>query len=85
MPLEKFSAYLLQVTGLPEGKYEIRCEDKPIGTTDAKALAAGVNLNALLLESKQPAPWLGLTKELWAGKALDQIGQTKWRFDVRRQ
>jgi len=85
VPLEKFSAYLLQVTGLPDGKYEIRCEDKPIGAADAKALAAGVNLSTLLLDSKKPAPWADLAKELWAGKSLEQIGKTKWRFDVRKQ
>lgn len=85
VPLEKWSAYHLKVTGLAEGKYEIRCEGKPIGTAEAAALAKGVNLNTLLLDGKNAAPWDALAKDIWAGKSLDQIGKTKWRFEVRKQ
>jgi hypothetical protein len=73
------------VTGLPEGSYEVSCEGKPLGTADAKALADGVNLNGLLLDSGQPAPWDELVKQLWAGKALDEVGKTRWRFVVRKK
>jgi lysophospholipase L1-like esterase len=85
VPLEKFSQYLLKVTGLPEGAYEIRVEGKPVGAVDAKALAEGVNLNSVLLDSKNPAPWEALAKDLWAGKAVDQVGKTSWKFQVQRQ
>ena len=50
MPLEKFSRYLLRVTDLPDGKYEILVDGKALGIVEAKALAQGVNLNALLLD-----------------------------------
>jgi lysophospholipase L1-like esterase len=83
VPLEKLSAYLLTVTGLPDGDYEVRCEGKPLGTADAKALAAGVNLNTLLLDAKRSAPWEALAKDLWAAKATEQVGKTRWRFEVR--
>lgn len=85
VPLEKLSPYLLKVTGLPEGTYEVRCEGKPLGTADAKALAEGVNLNTLLLDAKNPAPWEALAKEWWAGKSLDEIGKTKWQFSIKKQ
>jgi lysophospholipase L1-like esterase len=84
VPVEKHSAYLLTATGLPDGDYEVRCEGKPIGTVDAKALAAGVNLNTLLLDAKRPAPWEALAKDLWAAKATEQVGKTRWRFEVRK-
>lgn len=84
VPLERLSRYMLQVTGLAEGHYEILGEGKSIGATDAKALAAGVNLNSLLLDSGHVAPWDGLAREVWAGKSLDKIGHTAWRFTIRR-
>jgi len=84
VPLEKLSPYLLKVTGLPAGNYEIRVEGKPVGTVEAKALAEGVNLNSVLLDSKHPAPWEALAKDLWVGKQVDQVGKTVWKFEVRR-
>lgn len=33
VPLESHSRYLLQVTGLAAGEYEIRCEDQPRGSS----------------------------------------------------
>ena len=85
VPLEKLSPYLLAVTGLPEGNYEVLCEGKLIGEADAGRLASGVNLNGLLLDSGKAAPWVELTDQLWAGKGLDQIGKTRWRFVVRKK
>jgi lysophospholipase L1-like esterase len=85
VPLEKLSAYRLGVTGLPKGEYEISCEGKPLGVADAAALASGVNLNTLLLDAKNPAPWETLAKSFWAGKELDQIGKTRLRFEVRKK
>lgn len=85
VPLEKLSPYLLTVTGLPDGKYTVHCEGKLIGAADAKTLADGVNLNTLLLDSQQTAPWDPLAKELWVGKSLEQIGKTRWRFEVRKE
>jgi lysophospholipase L1-like esterase len=85
VPLEKLSPYLLTVTGLPEGSYEVLCEGKSVGDTDAATLASGVNLNTLLLDSGRAAPWAELTAQLWEGKALDQVGKTRWRFVVRKK
>jgi lysophospholipase L1-like esterase len=84
VPLEKWSKYALQIDGLPEGVYEIRCEDKRIGSASAAKLAQGVNLNTLLLDSKEAAPWETLATQIWDGKGLDQIGKTRWRFEVRK-
>ncbi len=83
VPLEAQSRYLLKVTGLATGDYEIKCEGQPIGTVDAGTLAVGVNLNSLLLDGQRDAPWRSLTQAIWEGKRLDEIGKTRWRFEVR--
>jgi lysophospholipase L1-like esterase len=85
VPLEKYSSYMLKVTGLADGTYAISCEGKPVGSADAAALAAGVNLNSLLFDSKNDSPWAELAKELWSGKSLEKIGKTAWVFEVRKK
>jgi hypothetical protein len=83
-PMEEFSRYMLKITGLEAGDYEILCNDKPLGTTTAAALGEGVNLNSVLLDSKKPAPWLELVTEIWNGKSLEKIGKTKFSFTVKK-
>lgn len=85
VPLEAHSAYLLSVTDLPEGDYEIRCEGELIGVVDARSLAAGVNLNSVLLDGGRKAPWEELARSIWEGKGLDRVGRTRWRFEVRQR
>jgi len=85
VPLEARSRYLLRVEGLPEGSYAITSEGEPVGTADAKTLAAGINLNTLLLNQKQTPPWEALAKQIWDGQELDQVGKTRWRFEIRKQ
>ncbi len=85
VPLESNSRYLLTVTGLSAGDYEILCEGKLIGTVDYGRLAVGVNLNSLLLDSGREAPWASLSRAIWEGRDLDRIGQTRWRFEVRKR
>jgi lysophospholipase L1-like esterase len=84
VPLEKLSPYRLAIADLPPGTYQITCEGKPLGSADAKELARGVNLNTLLLDAKQPAPWEALARQVWDGKDLGQIGATRWRFEVSK-
>lgn len=84
VPLEDHSRYLLTITDLPSGAYEIRCEGKLIGVVDAASLAVGVNLNSVLLDQGQEAPWAATAQALWEGKNLDRIGKTRWRFAVRK-
>lgn len=84
VPLEKLSPYLLQVTGLPAGKYEVSCEGVVLGAASDRELAAGLNLNTLLLDASGKAPWEAVAKDWWQGKGLDAIGATAWRFEVRR-
>jgi len=87
VPLEERSRYLLTVTGLPEGQYDVACEGVILGTTSAQALAKGVNLNTLMLDATEPpkAPWAALAGMIWDRKAegIDQVGKTRWRFEVR--
>jgi len=85
VPLEAHSRYLLAVTGLPPGEYEIRCEGYPIGTAGAHALALGVNLNTLLLDGGREAPWAELAGAIWEGRMLERVGRTRWRFVVARR
>ncbi|WP_435016914.1 SGNH/GDSL hydrolase family protein [Tundrisphaera sp. TA3] len=84
VPLESRSRYLLGIDGLPDGDYLIRCEGDPIGVAPAWALAAGVNLNSLLLDSGHEAPWSGLAAEIWEGRGIDRVGRTAWRFEIRK-
>lgn len=85
VPLEKYSRYMLKIEGLDAGEYDVSCDGKPIGRATDKELAAGVNLNTLLLDSKNPAPWGELVKALWLGKRLDEIGKTQWKFRVEKK
>ncbi len=85
VPLEAHARYLLAVEGLEPGRHEIRCEGKPVGSADAEALAAGVNLNALLIDRAAEAPWNELGRAIWDGERLDEIGRTRWRFEVRKE
>jgi lysophospholipase L1-like esterase len=82
--LEANSKYLLKVTGLAEGEYEISCEGKPVGVVNASRLATGVNLNSVLLDSKNVAPWDALVRQIWTGQELSSIGKTAWRYSVKR-
>jgi lysophospholipase L1-like esterase len=84
VPLEKWSKYWLQIAGLPSGDFEIRCQNKRIGIATSAALAQGVNLNSLLLDSKEAAPWEALASQIWEGKELEQVGKTRWRFEISK-
>ena len=85
VPLEQLSNYSVRLVGLKAGDYEIQCEGKTLGTASAEALAKGVNINTLVLDSGTPPPWDALAKQIWAGKDLDQIGKTKWSWRIVRK
>jgi RNA polymerase sigma factor (sigma-70 family) len=92
VPLEALSPYRLKIVGLSPGAYAIRCEGKPIGTAGADALAAGVNLNSLLLDARNPAPWDGFVRSIWgsagktpAGRSVRDVGRPRWSFEVRHE
>ncbi|MFO0954427.1 MAG: GDSL-type esterase/lipase family protein [Isosphaeraceae bacterium] len=85
VPIEGTARYLLKITGLAHGTYDVLCAGRPLGTAEAEELAAGVNLNTLLLDSKQEAPWAPLSFAIWHGQGLDRVGHTRWRFEVRKR
>jgi lysophospholipase L1-like esterase len=85
VPMEKFSRYMLKITGLETGRYQITCEGKPVGIATSQQLAKGVNLNSVLLDSKNPAPWADLARDIWIGKRLDEIGKTNWKFRIEKK
>ncbi|SIN73574.1 Lysophospholipase L1 [Singulisphaera sp. GP187] len=85
VPMEAQSQYLLKVTELPPGKYELTCEGQAIGTVEADALGRGINLNSLLLDANQKAPWQTLAEQVWNGTELEQVGTTRWRFEIRKK
>lgn len=82
VPLEKHSRYLLRVTNLKDGDYEIRRDDKVLGVVRSQALSTGVNLNAVLLDGGLNAPWADLAKSAWAG---NEIVPTKARWRIVRK
>lgn len=85
VPMEAHSCYVLKVAGLAQGEYEILCESQPIGVAKASDLGIGVNLNSLLLDAGRKAPWAALAQSIWEGNASGQIGQTRWRYEVRKR
>ena len=85
VPLEAHSRYVLAITDLESGEYEIRCEGRPIGTVSAGILAAGVNLNSLLLDGDREAPWAATAQAAWDGRMPGDVGRTAWRFEIRRR
>ncbi|WP_406699386.1 GDSL-type esterase/lipase family protein [Singulisphaera sp. Ch08] len=85
VPMEARSRYMLKVTGLAPGKYQLTCEGQAIGTVEADALGRGVNLNSLLLDATLTAPWQSLAEQVWQGTGLEQVGTTRWRFEIRKK
>jgi len=75
---EGLNRYLLKVTHLPDGEYEIRAGGRSLGKTTATALNRGVNLSSMTADGWQPGgPWdaqSGLVKELT--EARDRISVT---------
>jgi hypothetical protein len=85
VPMENVSRYMLKITNLETGQYEISCEGKPIGCASASEFQSGVNLNTLLLDAKNVAPWNDFLRDIWVGKRLDEIGTTHWKFRVEKK
>jgi len=97
-PVLKYSPYLLTVTGLAKGNYEINVEGALLGRATHDELAAGVNLNEVYLRSEAKAapkvPWMRLwlhcrDKNLDKDKdtpltAAESVGQTAWGWELRR-
>src|SRR4029079_5641525 len=77
-PLAEHSRSILKVTGLEEGDYELRCDEKPIAAVHSSLLEAGVNINALLLQTQTKAPWNELATNIWNGKDFEKIGKTSF-------
>lgn len=55
---DQLNRYMLAVKGLPPGRYEIRAEDRPIGSFTSQQLATGLNMSSLTPNAWQPGgPW----------------------------
>lgn len=55
---DQLNRYLLAVQQLPEGRYEVRVDDRPLGTFTSKLLAKGLNISSLTASAWQPGgPW----------------------------
>ena len=95
-PVLKYSPYFLTVTGLTEGSYEILVEKVLLGRATHAQLAAGVNLNAVYLQSAAKGaprfPWARLwdvcrDKNLDKEPALaphESVGGASWHWELRR-
>ena len=74
VPIETHSRYLLQVTGLAAGRYEIRCDDRVLASVGSDELSVGVNINSLLLDAARVPPWWRVAWQVWGG-ALTRRGR----------
>ncbi len=55
---ETLNRYLLTLRGLPEGRYAITADDRPLGTFSTNDLAQGVNLASATANGWEPGgPW----------------------------
>ncbi|WP_422929393.1 GDSL-type esterase/lipase family protein [Singulisphaera sp. PoT] len=55
---EQLNRYMLTVHGLPEGRYEIKVDDRPLGTYPTDQLEAGVNIASATADGWEPGgPW----------------------------
>ena len=61
---ESLNRYTLAVTGLPEGRYDLRADGRALGTYPASQLASGLNLASATANGWEPGgPW---EAEAWA-------------------
>jgi lysophospholipase L1-like esterase len=55
---EELSRYMLAVRGLPEGRYDVLADGRPLGSFAADRLAAGVNISSATADGWEPGgPW----------------------------
>jgi len=55
---EELNRYLIAVRGLPEGRYEVLADGRPLGDFPADRLAAGVNISSATADVWEPGgPW----------------------------
>lgn len=75
--------YLLTVSGLPEGDYEIHADGRDLGKTSAANLARGINLSSMTANGWEPGgpwdaqscvvkEWVDARDKLSAGRALER-------------
>jgi hypothetical protein len=55
---EELNCYMLAVRGLPEGRYDVTADGRPLGAFAADRLAAGVNISSATADGWEPGgPW----------------------------
>ena len=55
---EGLNRYMLAVRGLPEGRYDVLADGRPLGSFAADRLAAGVNISSATADGWEPGgPW----------------------------
>jgi lysophospholipase L1-like esterase len=55
---EELNRYVLTVRGLPEGRYDVLADGRPLGSFAADRLAAGVNISSATADGWEPGgPW----------------------------
>ena len=55
---EGLNRYMLSVRGLPEGRYDVTADGRPLGSFAADRLAAGVNVSSATADGWEPGgPW----------------------------
>lgn len=78
--LDELNRYLLAVTNLAEGKYEVLAGERSLGSWNAKDLASGVNLASASADPWQPGgPWDG------QGQALKVLTDARDNLEFARQ
>jgi lysophospholipase L1-like esterase len=74
---EELNRYMLKVTALPPGKYDVLASDRAVGTFTHEQLAAGVNLSSATADPWTPGgPW---EAQAWA---LNQLTEARFHLSM---
>jgi lysophospholipase L1-like esterase len=75
---DQLNLYMLTVRNLPVGRYEIRVENRPVGTVTERQLHDGMNISSMTADAWEPGgPWdaqAGVVKELTEARDRLTVG-----------
>src|SRR5207244_1309292 len=76
---DELNRYLLKVTSLEPGRYDVVVDERPVSTYSAEQLAGGVNISSATADPWQPGgPWSA------QANALQQLTESRDKLDMTR-
>jgi hypothetical protein len=75
----ELNRYMLSVTGLPDGRYDVSADGRKVATFTSRQLAAGVNIS-----SSTPDPWLPGGPWMAQANVLQSLTEARDKLDMAR-